>query len=77
MHLLRRVLVRRQVFGFWQQRQNSQALERRATEGGNYAARPQLICSLCRILARQQVFGFLQLRQHSQALELRVAEGGN
>ncbi len=55
------ILARRQVFGFWQLRQNSQALERRDTEGDNYAKRPQLIGHLHRILARRQVFGFRQL----------------
>jgi hypothetical protein len=40
MDQLRSILARQQVFGFRQRRQNSQALERRVAEGGNYAARP-------------------------------------
>ncbi len=52
-------------------------MERRVTEKGNYAARPQSLRHLRRILARRQVFSFRQLRQNSQALERRVAEGGN
>jgi hypothetical protein len=60
-----------------QRRQHSQALERRVAEGGNYAARPQLIRHLRRILARRQVFGFQQHRQNSQALELTVEKVGN
>ncbi len=66
---LRCILARRQVFGFRQLRQDSQALERRVEEGGNYAARPPIPSQLRRILARRQVFGFRQLRQNSQALE--------
>jgi hypothetical protein len=58
MRQLRRILARRQVFGFRQRRQHSQALERRVAEGGSYAARPQLMDLLRRILARRQVFGF-------------------
>ncbi len=60
MDQLRRFLPRRQVFGFWQRRQNSQALERRVAEGGKYTARPHFIRPLRHILARRQVFGFWQ-----------------
>ncbi len=55
---LRRILARRQVFDFRQQRQYSQALERTIAEGGNYAERPQSIHHLRRIVDRRQVFGF-------------------
>jgi hypothetical protein len=72
-----RILTRRQVFGFRQLRQHSQALECRVAEGGKYAAKPQFNGQLRYILAKWQVFGFWQLRQNSQALELRVAQGGN
>jgi hypothetical protein len=56
--LIRRILARRQIFGFQQLGQNSQALELRFMEGGNYAVWPQFILLVSRILARRQVFGF-------------------
>jgi hypothetical protein len=37
---LRRILARRQVFGFRQLRQQSQALGHRVAEWGNYSATP-------------------------------------
>jgi hypothetical protein len=55
---LRRILAKWQVFSFWQRRQNSQTLERRVAEGGNYTERPRWYCLFSRILAIRQVFGF-------------------